>query len=146
MPGTIPFQRPSTRNFKRPHWSYSQLSQYVRCPLQYYFERVAKLPRPFIPSSMAFGSAIHEGLAAYHRRLMAAEPTTNAQVHDAFRAAWQANEQERPIHYRESETPAGLLDQGVALLEAYLAPSPPENIVAVEQAYVVPNQTPYCSE
>ena len=61
---------PSRRLTSRPHWSYSQISQYLRCPLQYFFERVAKLKRPFSPSAMALGSAVHEGLADYHRQLM----------------------------------------------------------------------------
>ena len=29
----------------RPHWSYSQLFQFLRCPLSYYFERVLRLER-----------------------------------------------------------------------------------------------------
>ena len=141
MPQATISKRRSTRDFKRPHWSYSQLSQYVRCPLQYYFERVAKLPRPFTPSSMAFGSAIHEGLAAFHRGLMHGEPITPTEIHAAFRTSWQDNENERPIRFRDGESTSDLLEQGVALLETYLAETPPENVVAVEQAYVVPLQT-----
>ena len=30
-------------NTNRPHWSFSQLSQFLRCPLQFYFERVATM-------------------------------------------------------------------------------------------------------
>ena len=30
---------PSERALSRPHWSYSQLNGYLRCPLQYFFER-----------------------------------------------------------------------------------------------------------
>ena len=33
----------------RPHWSYSSLAQYLRCPLQYYFERVVHLERVTTP-------------------------------------------------------------------------------------------------
>ena len=64
----------STRDIKRrsvrsrPHWSYSQLNQYMRCPLQYYFERIVKLDRPFVPSGLLFGSAIHEALAEFLHR------------------------------------------------------------------------------
>lgn len=53
---------PSEHALSRPHWSYSQINQYLRCPLQYFFERVLKLERQSIPSNMALGSAVHEAL------------------------------------------------------------------------------------
>jgi ATP-dependent helicase/DNAse subunit B len=89
---TLPSQ---AGRIERPHWSYSQLSQYLRCPLQYYFERIVKLPRAFNSSTMILGSAIHEGLAAYHRQLQQRQPVDAAQVKDQFVAAWQASEDDR---------------------------------------------------
>jgi RecB family exonuclease len=50
----------------RPHWSYSQISQYLRCPLQYYFQRILKLPEPWVSSNLVLGSAVHAALAEYH--------------------------------------------------------------------------------
>ena len=44
----------------RPHWSYSSLNQFFNiCGLQYYFDRILKLPRTVTPLSLAFGSAYH---------------------------------------------------------------------------------------
>jgi ATP-dependent helicase/DNAse subunit B len=79
---------PSERALSRPHWSYSQLNGYLRCPLQYFFERVLKLERPFIPSNMALGSAVHEGLAEYHRRLQQQSEIPDRCVQQAFLNAW----------------------------------------------------------
>ena len=128
----------SRRFTSRPHWSYSQLSQYLRCPLQFYFERVIKLQRPFSPSSMALGSAVHEGLAEYHRQLMADRKVTTGQVQSTFLKSWSQQERERPIQYRDGESRNQIIEQGVALLEVYQNEPPPENILAVEERMIVP--------
>lgn len=43
----------------RPHWSYSSISQYLACPLRYYFQRILCLPQPSINSSLVLGSSVH---------------------------------------------------------------------------------------
>ena len=125
----------------RPHWSYSQLSQFLRCPLQYYFERIIKLPRPFTPSGMALGSAVHHSLAVYHRSLQRNEQLSIDKVQTAFIDAWDADENYRPVQFRDGETRQGVLQQGRTLLETYLKELPPTNIVAVEEPLIVPLST-----
>jgi putative RecB family exonuclease len=122
----------------RPHWSYSQVSQFLRCPLQYYFERILKLERPFIPSAMALGSAVHEGLAEYHRHLQLNEPVPTGNVQETFLNAWQVSENRQFIQFKDKETKDELLAQGVALLDLYMQEPPPQNIVAIEEAMLVP--------
>ncbi len=126
------------RATRRPHWSYSQLSQFMRCPLQFFFERIAIIPRPFVGSGMVLGSAIHEGLAAYHRQLQMQKLPSNSEIKERFVDAWHAAESERPIQYRESEQRGDLLEQGISLLETYLAEPPPQRILAVEEPMTVP--------
>jgi CRISPR/Cas system-associated exonuclease Cas4 (RecB family) len=113
----------------------------MRCPLQYYFERILKLRRPFLASGLALGSAVHEGLAEYHRRLQAGEKTDVATIHDVVRTAWTNREAEAAIQYRDGEDRQEVVAQGIALLETYMAEPPPQNIVAVEKEMVVPLQT-----
>lgn len=134
---TIDKQRRRTA-YSRPHWSYSQLTQYMRCPLQYYFERIAGLPRAYSPSSLAFGSAIHEALAMYHRQMQHRTVPSTAAVQEAFLIAWEEQESYRPIQFKGNETRDATLEQGAALLQTYLAEPPPQEIVAVEQPLVVP--------
>lgn len=124
--------------YTRPHWSYSQLTQYMRCPLQYYFERIVGLPRASTPSSLALGSAVHEALAMYHRQVQQRTVPTALAVQEAFLIAWEEQERNRPIQFKEKETRDAMLEQGVALLHTYLAEPPPQEIVAVEQTLVVP--------
>ena len=45
---------------ERPHWSYSQINQFLRiCPMQFAFQRLFKLQPEFVSESLPFGSAIH---------------------------------------------------------------------------------------
>ncbi len=125
-------------NTMRPHWSFSSLSQYLRCPLQYYFERILKIERQYAPSVLVLGSSVHEGLAAYHRLLQAGQAIPAGHVQETFLNAWQANEDRQPVQYKEKETKDELLAQGIALLELYMQEPPPQNIVAVEIAIMVP--------
>ena len=72
----------------RPHWSYSSVSQYLKCPLQFYFERIAKLPRKSVSDAQILGSALHSALAEYHRTLQAGGPVQSRQIQAAYLAAW----------------------------------------------------------
>jgi len=54
---------------RRPHWSYSSITQYLTCPLRYYFQRILCLPQPTLSSGLVLGSAVHAALAEYHRDL-----------------------------------------------------------------------------
>ncbi|MFN0019493.1 MAG: RecB family exonuclease [Pirellulaceae bacterium] len=136
-PGGEPQQSPHRPYSSRPHWSYSQISQFLRCPLQYYFERILKLPRPAVPGGMALGSAIHSGLADFHRHLQRGEEFSKEQFQKSFLDAFSADDT-RPLELKENETRQSLTDQGIALLEAYWKEPRPEKIIAVEEPLLVP--------
>lgn len=123
---------------QRPHWSYSQITQYLRCPLQYYFQRIRKLPEPWVSSSLVLGSAVHAALAEYHNRLLYRRECSGHDIQETFLGTWKGREEQRPIKYRRGEERTKAIDQGVALLEMYLNEPPPERIVGVEQEFTVP--------
>lgn len=123
---------------ERPHFSYSALNQYLRCPLQFYFERVLKIPRPSIPSSMLLGSVIHEALACHHRQLQYGNGMALGALQQEFFEIWFEREKQQQVVYKSGETSRELLDLGVELLKLYVDQPPPENIVSVEQRMVVP--------
>lgn len=122
----------------RPHWSYSAISQYFRCPLQYYFQRVLGIPSRTTSSGLALGSAVHAGLAEYHRRLMERADISPEAVTKAFRDDWQERETREAIHFRDGDSRDDCIAQGVHLLELYLKEPPPEQIVAVEHRFMAP--------
>jgi putative RecB family exonuclease len=116
----------------RPHWSYSSISQYLKCPLQFYFERVLKLPRKSKTDALVLGSSLHSALAVYHRKLQSGEPVTTQQVHQAYLAAWEDEASNGQIVGSSDKSLGDSRDLGLALVDIYLKEPPPETIVAVE--------------
>ncbi len=122
----------------RPHWSYSAINQFLRCPLQYYFQRILKLPQPSISSGLVLGSAVHGALAVYHRYLMEGQDPVEQQVRQEFLETWVSKTEEQTVEYKANESPKELMDQGLALLQLYMKQPPPQNVVAIEQRFLVP--------
>ena len=109
----------------------------MRCPLQYYFERIERLPRSSLPSGLVLGSAVHVALAELHRQLQLGTNFSLAQLTATFQAA-VAREEHTQIDFKENESRSTLVDQGVALLETYFREPPPQEILAVEEPLLVP--------
>ncbi len=122
----------------RPHWSYSAITQYLRCPQQYFFQRVLGIPSHSIGTGLALGSAVHAGLAEYHQRLQRKEAIDTEAVLKAFHECWDEKELNETIQYRDGDNREDSIAQGVHLLELYFKEPPPEGIVAVEQRILVP--------
>jgi putative RecB family exonuclease len=122
----------------RPHWSYSSVSQYLRCPLQFYFQRVLRLPYTKSGSGLVLGSAVHAALAEYHRRLKQQRGFTADTILRVFHEQWTDRESSDEIIYREGESRNDSIGQGVALIEIYLEEPPPTGIVAIEHEIVAP--------
>jgi CRISPR/Cas system-associated exonuclease Cas4 (RecB family) len=122
----------------RPHWSYSAISQYLACPLRYYFQRVLRLPQPTVGSSLVLGISVHAVLAEYHRAVQQDEPTDIPKLHRVFSESWVRRENETQVSYRNSENRSDLMAQGISLVELYLQEPPPANIVAIEETILAP--------
>lgn len=125
-------------NQTRSHWSYSAISQYLRCPLQYYFQRVLGIPSRTISSGLALGSSVHAGLAEYHRQLLENEAIDSAAVQKVFLSTWIAKEAQETIQFRDGDSRNDSMAQGIHLLELYLNEPPPERIVAIERRFIAP--------
>jgi CRISPR/Cas system-associated exonuclease Cas4 (RecB family) len=130
------------------HVSVSQVKQYLRCPRQYRLARVLGVEPAFTPSSLAFGSAIHEGLATYYRGHMAGGVPTLVDVVAAFEAAWQrAAHAAVPIQFGESESWEELRHKGVDMLTAFMAlQREPQAVEAVELPFEVELHDPVSGE
>lgn len=122
----------------RKHWSYSSINQYLRCPLQFYFQRILKLPQPTIGSGLVLGSAIHNALAVYHQYLMEKKAPVEQQVRQEFFETWVSRTEKQKVEFKANESQEDLIEQGLALLKLYLEEPPPQNIVAIEQRFLIP--------
>lgn len=121
----------------RPHWSYSSISQYLTCPLRYYFQRILCLPQPTVGSSLVLGTAVHASLAAYHQDLKVGREPRRELIERAYRAAWDRRDGTE-IAFKDGETREDLIAQGIALVELYLKEPPPDRIVAIEHEMIAP--------
>jgi CRISPR/Cas system-associated exonuclease Cas4 (RecB family) len=120
------------------HVSYSAIAQYLRCPLQYYFQRVLRLPIDRVVSGLVFGGAVHAALANYHRQLQQLETGRSGavqreEVYQALLDEYGNREKQARVIYSASESRLGLIDEAMALVEMYLAAEPPAKIQQVEQ-------------
>jgi len=122
----------------RPHWSYSAISQYLRCPLQFYFKRILKLPELRMGSGLLLGSAVHHALACYHQTLQQHGDVNRDDLHREFREHFALRESEVKVDWKPGESSEELAVQGIGLLDLYLNQPPPTDIVAVEQTLLVP--------
>ena len=62
----------------RPYLSWSQTQQYQMCPRAFEFKYVLKAAPAFAPSSLVFGSAMHEAFAKVHEAQMEGAPAPTA--------------------------------------------------------------------
>ena len=124
----------------RPHWSYSSLNLLLNiCSLQWMFEKLLKLPRPFTPVSLVMGSAYHRVMEfiALHRlegRLPMPEETR-----DLFHTLWDRERQEGPPMEQPEDPPEKLAEQGAGMVVAYMQQiDPRERVLEFNQAFAVP--------
>jgi putative RecB family exonuclease len=122
----------------RPHWSYSSVSQYLKCPLQYYFERIAKLPRKGTTDAQVLGSAVHSALATYHRQLQSGEATTSGSIRQAYLDAWDNLIGNNEVVALGGKPLDNSRDLGMTLVEVYLEQPPSGTIIAVESPMMAP--------
>ena len=122
----------------RPHWSYSSVSQYLKCPLQYYFERIAKLPRKGTTDAQILGSAVHSALATYHRQLQSGEATTAGSIRQSYLDAWDGLIRDNQVVALGGKSLGDSRDLGMTLVEVYLEQPPSGSIIAVESPMMAP--------
>jgi hypothetical protein len=113
------------------HLSHSQIQTFTMCPRKWHYEKVEHAPRERIPSSLAFGIAVHDTLAQVNEASLHGEQVTAAEV---FVQQWKlAVQGEVPVHYGK-DVADDLLAKGRALVTAY---TPPPGIIGVEQPFTV---------
>ena len=125
---------------QQPHVSFTQIDQYLRCPLKYKFTYVDRLEPEFVPAALAFGSGIH-GAAAFLLPRQCSDGTAPslADVQAFFEAYWQLETGNRPIRFGEKDTKESLLDLAGRMLEVlHRSQEPGTEIVGVEQPFDVP--------
>ena len=130
-------------NVTRPHWSYSSVSQFLKCPLQFYFERILNLPRKSKTDALVLGSSLHSALALYHLKLQANRPVTTKEIHTAYLDAWEDQCKEGQIVASGEKSLSDSRDLGISLVDIYMKEPPTGTIIAVESPILAPVANSY---
>ena len=125
----------------RPHWSYSSLNQLLNlCSLQWFFDKVERLPRPFTPISLAMGSAYHRVMEFIALTRMEGKVPSESDTRALFHDLWEREGKEGPpLEKDEEQTPEDCAKQGAELAAAYLKQvDPRERVIAINETFAVP--------
>src|ERR1051325_4059832 len=91
--------------------SISQVNAYLACPLKYRFQYIDKLPKPFQPAALAFGSSVHAAIEWFHRERMERRTPESSAVLQLFDDDWAAQQQETLL-FSERESSDALIRKG----------------------------------
>ena len=124
----------------RLHWSYSSLNLLLNiCSLQWMFEKIQKLPRPFTPVSLIMGSAYHRVMEFIAMHRLEGRLPMPAETRDLFHTLWEREQKEGPPMEKTEDAPETLAEQGAGLVAAYLQQiDPRERVLEFNQAFAVP--------
>jgi len=126
--------------FSEEHISVSSLGTFLRCPRQYRFRYIDRIPAESRASSLAFGSAIHTALAHYYGKLRDIEPEPTAEELSAvFMDAWKEQlRRDVPVLFADKEDEGSLADLGVRMLAVFLEKAQlPAEVVEVEMPFSI---------
>jgi putative RecB family exonuclease len=121
------------------HLSLSSVSCFVRCPAQYQHRYLLGTAAAHRSAPLAFGSAIHEALAAFYTSLRSSAELGLPELQAAFDEAWsQEMKRTPPVLFDRDDTPDTVRERGKELLAAFHAQAPrPYRVVGVEEAFAV---------
>ena len=115
------------------HLSYSQVSTYLTCPLRYKLNYVDLIPPAFTSAALAFGSAIHEAVAAYYQSRLEGDMLRPDQMLDVYRDVWRGAEK---IKYFNGDNEDSLLSKASSMLEVFHGRVDPGfQVVGVEEFF-----------
>jgi putative RecB family exonuclease len=123
-------------NEDRPHFSISQLTCYLQCPLQYYFQYELGIAWEKTPSAVVFGSSVHDTVEAINRGLMEGQPIKNIEAENVFLSSWKINLKENQIAWKED--PTELSEKGKILIQLYYDQVRNEKPTEVELPFRLP--------
>jgi len=129
---------------RRPHHSASQINQLLNiCSLQWYFERVAKLKKPFVSQSLVFGTCVHRTLEHYFKWLKVGENPDRDSHLEMFSELWKKANEGQEIKFSSKDDSASLGDKGRNVVGTFIDNiDPADKVVSVSQAFCVPVHAP----
>ena len=112
--------------------SYSQLSLYLECPLQYKLRYIDGLTGDRTPAALIFGRSIHQVLAYFYTGVMEGRPFSLAAFLNEFVTTWTEAVEEQEIVYGKNENFNSLLVLGQEMLKVFAREVLPQRVIAIE--------------
>jgi len=106
-------------NEDRPHISISQLTTYLQCPRQYYYQYVKGIEWATTPPAVVFGDAIHKAIEAINRSLMDGKVIGRPEAIGIFNECWFDRTATENIQWKNSDEDGELLVKGGNLVGIY---------------------------
>ncbi|MCY2924958.1 MAG: PD-(D/E)XK nuclease family protein [Planctomycetota bacterium] len=126
----------------RPYISWSQVSCMRRCPAQFFFRYVQRVPPEFLPESLKFGSAVHSAIETFCRGLMEGIELSAAELQQAYRLNWDdPKDAAVPVKFNKGQDAGTLSDLAGRMLGAFLdspLAKPSGRILAIEETVCGP--------
>ena len=129
-------------NEERPHFSISQLTSYLQCPLRYQFEYVQGMPWPCLPSAVAFGDAIHTAIGIINLSLMNGGVISLDKAINEFTSVWNEMLKLENIDWKTAGESEELLAKGNNLVSLYYESFRSCKMRAVELEFRIPALSP----
>jgi putative RecB family exonuclease len=122
----------------KPHLSYSQINTYLTCPLKYRFHYIDKIEPPFTSAPLAFGSAMHEAVAAFYQSRLEGDPLSVDNMFDVYRQIWLSQSNQKEIRFFNGDTPETLPVKARRMLEVFHgAFDPSVHIIGIEEPFEI---------
>lgn len=126
----------------RDHWSFSSINGFLNiCSLQWAFQRVYKIRREFVSSSLVFGSTFHRVAEYVYLSIKSGSPRpTGKQAGEMFADLWGRQlEEDVDVKFDEDAKADDCCKEGVKAAQC-LADNvvPDERVLAVNETFAVP--------
>mgnify|MGYP001574401924 CR=1 FL=1 len=125
--------------------SVSQVNAYLGCPLKYRFQYIDKIPRPWRPAALAFGTSVHAAVEWFHKERLAGRTPDIEAVLKVFDADWYAQNVE-PLVFSDRESKDALAEKARGMLRLYVESVNGAKPVAVEQWFELDLSDPQTGE
>ena len=107
-------------NEDRQHFSHSQLMTMLSCPYKYYLQYIEGRDWDYVPSSVSFGSAVHESIKGFHKALQNGGIKDKSTYTDVFRDLFIEDADESNVMFKDDAEFDELLGKGEALIGEYV--------------------------
>jgi len=104
----------------RKHFSYNQLITMLACPYRYYLQYVEERGWDYVPSSLSFGTAIHESISVFHISLQDGGIRDINQFTNAFHSRFDEEVTENNVMFKDGNEYDELLIKGEKLVIEYV--------------------------